>query len=92
MCRSGAFIAEHYGPFPTLPLPDPAYLRQDYASCVGQVLPECRYDQGEEMLGQPQLGHRRQMSQFCGQERWCGDFNSQRVMMAAMVITASLCV
>ena len=24
------------------------------------------------------------MSQFCGQESWCNNFNSERVMMAAM--------
>ena len=31
-----------------------------------------------------QVGHKRQMSQFCGQEAWCNKFNSERAMMAAM--------
>ena len=31
-----------------------------------------------------QIGHKRQMSQFCGQEAWCNKFNSERAMMAAM--------
>ena len=36
------------------------------------------------MTGRDELGHRRQMSQFCGQESFCGGFNSQRSMIAAM--------
>ena len=31
-----------------------------------------------------QVGHKRQMSQFCGQESWCNNFNSERAMMTAM--------
>ena len=36
------------------------------------------------MAANQEEGHRRQMSQFCGQENFCGAFNSQRSMMAAM--------
>ena len=70
--------------FPEEPLPDPNNLRQDFASCVLQGSPECLFVSGQGM-GDSQAGHRRQMSQFCGQEGWCGDFNSERVMITAMV-------
>ena len=83
--RSGAYIVEQLNNFPDDPLPDPDYLRQDLVSCVTQGDPECQFIEGENMFGEPELGHKRQMSQFCGQEHWRGAFNSQRVMMAAMV-------
>ena len=37
-----------------------------------------------DLLFSSQIGHKRQMSQFCGQEAWCNNFNSERAMMAAM--------
>ena len=83
--RSGAYIVEQLNNFTDDPLPDPDYLRQDLASCVTQGEPECQFIEGENTFGKPELGHKRQMSQFCGQEHWCGSFNSQRVMMSAMV-------
>ena len=67
--------------FPDDPLPGSDYLRQDLVSCVTQGDPECQFIEGENMFGKPELGHKRHMSQFCGQEHWCGAFNSQRVMV-----------
>ena len=66
LCRSGSFIVDRLNNFPEEPLPDPNILRQDFASCVLQGSPECQFVSGEGM-GESQDGHRRQMSQFCGQ-------------------------
>ena len=88
--RSGAYIVEQHHNFPEDPLPDPDFLRQDLASCVSQGLPECQFIEGEYMVGRHELGHRRQMSQFCGQETFCGAFNSQRAMITAMVGRVSI--
>ena len=79
------YVVEQHQHFPDSPLPAPAFLRQDLASCVTQGEPECRFIEGEYMAGRHEPGHRRQMSQFCGQEHFCGSFNSQRAMIAAMV-------
>ena len=86
----GAYIVEQHENFPEDPLPDPDFLRQDLASCVSQGLPECQFIEGEYMVGRHELGHRRQMSQFCGQEHFCGAFNSQRAMITAMVGRVSI--
>ena len=85
LIRSGVYVVEQHGHFPDNPLPDPLPLRQDLASCVTKGVPECQFIEGEYMAGRNEPGHRRQMSQFCGQERFCGSFNSQRAMIAAMV-------
>ena len=83
--RSGAYVVDRINNFPYYPLPDPDYLRQDFGSCVEAGEPECQFIEGEYLDGRKELGHRRQMSQFCGQEHFCGAFNSGRAMMVAMV-------
>ena len=87
LVRSGAYIVEQHQNFPDNPLPDPSFLRQDLATCVAAGLPECQFIEGETMIGREETGHRRQMSQFCGQEKFCGAFNSERAMITAMVRT-----
>ena len=44
----------------------------------------CREILRENYLLFFQIGHKGQMSQFCGQESWCDNFNSERAMMAAI--------
>ena len=85
--RAGWNIVERHRDFPDEPLPDPAFLRKDFSSCVLDGDPECRYVEETE-AGGPQndaKDHRRQMMQFCGQEHHCTLFNSEKAMLTAMV-------
>ena len=94
--RSGAYVVERRLQYPDEPWPDPEFLRKDFASCVLNGDPECQWLEGSGHSGEEvngfsdsdlffyQVGHKRQMSQFCGQEAWCNNFNSERAMMAAM--------
>ena len=83
--RSGVYVVEQHANFPDDPLPDPNFLRQDIGSCVAEGVPECQFIEGQYLFGREEPGHRRQMSQFCGQETFCGAFNSQRAMITAKV-------
>ena len=96
--RSGAYVVERRLQFPNEPWPDSVFLRRDFTSCVLEGDPECQWLEGKGHSGQEvdvlksrktsllslQVGHKRQMSQFCGQESWCNNFNSERAMMTAM--------
>merc|ERR1712032_1121270 len=65
------------------PWPDSGYLRRDFESCVLEGDQECSWMEGQTFQDE-EVGHKRQMAQFCGQESWCSAINSQRVMMSAM--------
>ena len=97
--RSGAYVVQRKLDYPDEPWPDSAFLRRDFTSCVLEGDPECQWQEGRGHSGQEvdvvksrnklllfflQVGHKRQMSQFCGQESWCNNFNSERAMMTAM--------
>ena len=44
-----------------------------------------RYIEDADGISNEETDHRRQMMQFCGQERHCLLFNSERAMLTAMV-------
>ena len=81
--RAGWNIVERKLAFPDEPLPDPAFLRKDFETCVLEGNPECTYlENGMDTIWETG-DHRRQMMQFCGQQSWCGKFNNRDVMEAA---------
>lgn len=67
--------------FPDEPLPDPAYLRKDFDTCVLTGDPECQYVEGSNVLAN--TDHRSQMMAFCGHEPVCAMFNSEAVLQRA---------
>ena len=71
--------------FPNEPLPDPAFLRRDFETCVLEGDPECTYLENSLNTAQETGDHRRQMMQFCGQQAWCAKFNNKEAMEAAMI-------
>lgn len=67
--RAPWYYVERKRAFPDLPLPDPAWLKKDFETCVLSGDPECVYTQGAQREG---IGdHRRQTLFFCGHEPDC---------------------
>ncbi|XP_061715038.1 heparan sulfate 2-O-sulfotransferase pipe isoform X3 [Cydia pomonella] len=79
--RAPWYYVERKRAFPDLPLPDPAWLKKDFETCVLSGDRECRYVQGETHEG---IGdHRRQTLFFCGHEPQCTPFNSVEALQRA---------
>ncbi|XP_043466136.1 heparan sulfate 2-O-sulfotransferase pipe [Leptopilina heterotoma] len=72
--RAPWYYVERKQFFPDIPLPDPAWLRKDFESCVLNDDRECKYLEGEihEGIGD----HRRQSLFFCGHSDKCMPFNT----------------
>uniref|UniRef100_A0A8D9B2P0 Heparan sulfate 2-O-sulfotransferase pipe n=1 Tax=Cacopsylla melanoneura TaxID=428564 RepID=A0A8D9B2P0_9HEMI len=72
--RAPWYYVERKQAFPDLPLPDPAWLKKDFESCVLRGDRECSYLSGETREG---IGdHRRQSLFFCGHDESCLPFNT----------------
>ncbi|KAJ0178213.1 hypothetical protein K1T71_006036 [Dendrolimus kikuchii] len=79
--RAPWYYVERKRAFPDLPLPDPAWLKKDFETCVLSGDRECRYIEGETHEG---IGdHRRQTLFFCGHEPNCTPFNSLEALQRA---------
>ncbi|CAG4947257.1 unnamed protein product [Parnassius apollo] len=79
--RAPWYYVERKRAFPDLPLPDPAWLKKDFETCVLSGDRECRYVEGETHEG---IGdHRRQTLFFCGHEPQCTPFNSNEALQRA---------
>ncbi|XP_032520680.1 heparan sulfate 2-O-sulfotransferase pipe isoform X1 [Danaus plexippus] len=79
--RAPWYYVERKQAFPDLPLPDPAWLKKDFETCVLSGDRECRYLEGETHEG---IGdHRRQTLFFCGHEPQCTPFNSVEALQRA---------
>ncbi|KAL4712036.1 hypothetical protein ACJJTC_003703 [Scirpophaga incertulas] len=79
--RAPWYYVERKRAFPDLPLPDPAWLKKDFETCVLSGDRECRYIEGETHEG---IGdHRRQTLFFCGHEPQCTPFNSDAALQRA---------
>ncbi|XP_075978788.1 heparan sulfate 2-O-sulfotransferase pipe isoform X2 [Anticarsia gemmatalis] len=79
--RAPWYYVERKRVFPDLPLPDPAWLKKDFETCVLSGDRECRYIEGETHEG---IGdHRRQTLFFCGHEPQCTPFNSVEALQRA---------
>lgn len=79
--RAPWYYVERKRVFPDLPLPDPAWLKKDFETCVLSGDRECRYVEGETHEG---IGdHRRQTLFFCGHEPSCTPFNSLEALQRA---------
>ncbi|XP_013171987.1 PREDICTED: heparan sulfate 2-O-sulfotransferase pipe [Papilio xuthus] len=79
--RAPWYYVERKRAFPDLPLPDPAWLKKDFETCVLSGDRECRYVEGETHEG---IGdHRRQTLFFCGHEPQCTPFNSREALQRA---------
>ncbi|XP_028163556.1 heparan sulfate 2-O-sulfotransferase pipe, partial [Ostrinia furnacalis] len=79
--RAPWYYVERKRAFPDLPLPDPAWLKKDFETCVLSGDRECRYIEGETHEG---IGdHRRQTLFFCGHEPQCTPFNSVEALQRA---------
>ncbi|XP_026738237.1 heparan sulfate 2-O-sulfotransferase pipe [Trichoplusia ni] len=79
--RAPWYYVERKRAFPDLPLPDPAWLKKDFETCVLSGDRECRYVEGETHEG---IGdHRRQTLFFCGHEPQCTPFNSVEALQRA---------
>ncbi|XP_050675212.1 heparan sulfate 2-O-sulfotransferase pipe isoform X2 [Leptidea sinapis] len=79
--RAPWYYVERKRAFPDLPLPDPAWLKKDFETCVLSGDRECRYQEGETHEG---IGdHRRQTLFFCGHEPQCTPFNSNEALQRA---------
>ncbi|XP_068618451.1 heparan sulfate 2-O-sulfotransferase pipe [Battus philenor] len=79
--RAPWYYVERKRAFPDLPLPDPAWLKKDFETCVLSGDRECRYIEGETHEG---IGdHRRQTLFFCGHEPQCTPFNSKESLQRA---------
>lgn len=67
--RAPWYYVERKQAFPDIPLPDPAWLKKDFETCVLRGDRECRYLEGETHEG---IGdHRRQSLFFCGHSDFC---------------------
>lgn len=72
--RAPWYYVERKQAFPDIPLPDPAWLKKDFETCVLRGDRECRYLEGETHEG---IGdHRRQSLFFCGHSDMCTPFNT----------------
>ncbi|KAI5718208.1 hypothetical protein M8J77_017969 [Diaphorina citri] len=72
--RAPWYYVERKQAFPDLPLPDPAWLKKDFETCVLRGDRECTYLSGETREG---IGdHRRQSLFFCGHGESCLPFNT----------------
>ncbi|CAH2091037.1 unnamed protein product [Euphydryas editha] len=79
--RAPWYYVERKRAFPDLPLPDPAWLKKDFETCVLSGDRECRYLEGETHEG---IGdHRRQTLFFCGHDPQCTPFNSLEALQRA---------
>ncbi|XP_004931534.1 heparan sulfate 2-O-sulfotransferase pipe [Bombyx mori] len=79
--RAPWYYVERKRAFPDLPLPDPAWLKKDFETCVLSGDRECQYIEGETHEG---IGdHRRQTLFFCGHEAQCTPFNSVGALQRA---------
>ncbi|XP_053606260.1 heparan sulfate 2-O-sulfotransferase pipe [Plodia interpunctella] len=79
--RAPWYYVERKRAFPDLPLPDPAWLKKDFETCVLSGDRECRYIEGETHEG---IGdHRRQTLFFCGHEPQCTPFNTEEALQRA---------
>ncbi|KAI8426164.1 hypothetical protein MSG28_005106 [Choristoneura fumiferana] len=79
--RAPWYYVERKRAFPDLPLPDPAWLKKNFETCVLSGDRECRYVEGETHEG---IGdHRRQTLFFCGHEAQCTPFNSLEALQRA---------
>ncbi|KAJ8713554.1 hypothetical protein PYW07_013924 [Mythimna separata] len=79
--RAPWYYVERKRAFPDLPLPDPAWLKKDFETCVLSGDRECRYVEGQTHEG---IGdHRRQTLFFCGHEQQCTPFNSVEALQRA---------
>ncbi|CAK1545016.1 unnamed protein product [Leptosia nina] len=79
--RAPWYYVERKRAFPDLPLPDPAWLKKDFETCVLSGDRECRYIEGETHEG---IGdHRRQTLFFCGHEPQCTPFNTVEALQRA---------
>jgi len=83
--RAGWNIVEQKLAFPEEPLPDPAFLRRDFESCVLDGDPECTYIDDSTDTEKETGDHRRQMMQYCGQHPVCAQFNNKEAMEMAKV-------
>ena len=81
--RAGWNIVERKLAFPDEPLPDPAFLRRDFESCVLEGDPECSYLENSIDTAWETGDHRRQMMLFCGQREVCARFNNQEALELA---------
>ena len=81
--RAGWNIVERKLAFPDEPLPDPAFLRRDFESCVLEGDPECSYVENSLDTAWETGDHRRQMMLFCGQRELCARFNNQEALELA---------
>ncbi|XP_055387147.1 heparan sulfate 2-O-sulfotransferase pipe-like [Condylostylus longicornis] len=72
--RAPWYFVERKAAFPELPLPDPAWLKKDFETCVRMGDKECTFTQGvtHEGIGD----HRRQTLFFCGHDYECTPFNT----------------
>jgi len=79
--RAPWYFVERKRVFPELPLPNPAWLKKDYETCVRTQDPECRYLPADRRDG---FGdHRRQSMFFCGHEEACVGFNTEVALRKA---------
>ncbi|XP_026473237.1 heparan sulfate 2-O-sulfotransferase pipe [Ctenocephalides felis] len=79
--RAPWYYVERKQAFPDLPLPDPAWLKKDFETCVLHEDRECRYVEGETHEG---IGdHRRQSLFFCGHDDACTPFNTLQALQMA---------
>ncbi|XP_035445554.2 heparan sulfate 2-O-sulfotransferase pipe [Spodoptera frugiperda] len=79
--RAPWYYVERKRAFPDLPLPDPAWLKKDFETCVLSGDRECRYIEGQTHEG---IGdHRRQTLFFCGHDPQCMPFNSVEALQRA---------
>ena len=81
--RAGWNIVERKLAFPNEPLPDPAFLRRDFESCVLEGDPECSYLENSLDTAWETGDHRRQMMLYCGQTEECAKFNNKEAMQRA---------
>ena len=81
--RAGWNIVERKLAFPDEPLPDPAFLRRDFETCVLEGDPECSYLENSIDTAWETGDHRRQMMLFCGQREVCARFNNQEALEMA---------
>ena len=81
--RAGWNIVERKLAFPHEPLPDPAFLRRDFESCVLEGDPECSYLEDNLDTAWETGDHRRQMMLYCGQTEVCAKFNNREAMEQA---------
>ncbi|CAD7083099.1 unnamed protein product [Hermetia illucens] len=79
--RAPWYFVERKAAFPELPLPDPAWLKKDFETCVRTGDRECTFTQGvtHEGIGD----HRRQTLFFCGHDYECTPFNTVGVLERA---------